>query len=207
MRARGETPKFRIASPKELEALLLDKLLEEAAEFRANPTYEELADVMEVLEAIKRAHGVCPGELENVRLTKLAENGGFDGGVVLEMTALYDREGSQARRRAKKAALELSGYMGEHTRVNGGPPHDACNELIAAALALFEEGPVTIEDVQLEARDELARADREVAAASEALSEARERGQLSSAHGERLVEAQRQRNVIAQAFARVGLVP
>jgi len=194
MHARGETPRFRVASREEMKALLLRKLREAVAELEAEPVYEELADVMEVLGALMQAHDVCPDELEATRLKRRAENGGFDGGVVLELHGLYEREGSPARRRVKKAALELSASMSDPR-----PQDTGCTELVTATLRLLEEDPVEL------AAEELERADRVIAAAEDALVRARRDGRVSGEDSERVTKAREHQAVLAQAFARMWL--
>jgi predicted house-cleaning noncanonical NTP pyrophosphatase (MazG superfamily) len=197
MRARGVTPRFRVASREELKTLLLRKLREEAAEFEADPVYEELADVMEVLQAIIQAHDVCPRELEATRLKKRAEVGGFEGGVVLEIDGLYEGEGSPARRQAKRAAVELSGYVADPWC---DLPLAACRALVTATLRLLDEDPVALAAMEIEA------ADRAIAAAADDLARARQEGCVSGNHGDRLAKAREHRDVLARAFARVGLL-
>lgn len=82
--ANDETPVTDVVDGAEYRARLFEKLDEEVAELRAEPSVEELADVTEVLAALRAELGVDAAELERVRREKRAERGGFDDGVVLE---------------------------------------------------------------------------------------------------------------------------
>lgn len=68
----------------EVRQLLLDKLLEEVEEFRADPSVEERADIQEVLDEIDSIFGISKSELKQVQGWKREENGGFGEYVVLE---------------------------------------------------------------------------------------------------------------------------
>jgi predicted house-cleaning noncanonical NTP pyrophosphatase (MazG superfamily) len=88
IRAQGLTPVLRVAEPDEHIALLLAKLREEAAEVEQAiedyadsvdpaPVIGELADVMEVLFAIAGCIGAGQAEVEEARIRKAGERGGF----------------------------------------------------------------------------------------------------------------------------------
>lgn len=53
------------------------KLNEELAEYQADKSLEELADLLEVMYAVAEARGYSIEELESVRKTKAAKRGGF----------------------------------------------------------------------------------------------------------------------------------
>lgn len=53
------------------------KLHEELAEYQADKSIEELADLLEVVYAVAEARGYSVKELERVRKTKLEKRGGF----------------------------------------------------------------------------------------------------------------------------------
>ena len=87
IRETGETPITRNVTGLEYRAALIDKLYEEVEEFRhANgrrEIVEELADIKEVVNAIADTYdGVA--RLEQVRLLKRAQRGGFDEGIIWE---------------------------------------------------------------------------------------------------------------------------
>ena len=68
--------------------LLRDKLVEEATEFANAKTeeniIEELADVMEVVEAIMAIFGIHPGDIEQKKRDKILAKGGFHKGYILD---------------------------------------------------------------------------------------------------------------------------
>jgi predicted house-cleaning noncanonical NTP pyrophosphatase (MazG superfamily) len=63
---------------------LIKKLKEEVAEFEAEPSIEELADIKELLIAIRESMGIHAGELEDARRKKAASNGRFKKKIYLE---------------------------------------------------------------------------------------------------------------------------
>ncbi|WP_135825337.1 nucleoside triphosphate pyrophosphohydrolase [Halorussus ruber] len=84
IRESGETPETHVADGEEYRRRLREKLCEEAAEFRDAGDPEELADVLEVLAAIREAEDLDGAELETLREEKADERGGFAEGIVLE---------------------------------------------------------------------------------------------------------------------------
>lgn len=64
-------------------SLLLDKVTEEASELIANPSLEEMADVLEVVYALAETLGFTKEQLEVVRKEKQNLRGGFTKGYVL----------------------------------------------------------------------------------------------------------------------------
>lgn len=81
IRKNGETPNVHVADHEEYRRSLYAKLEEELAEFRANPTVEELADLSEVIRAIEHFYG---WDVERERLRKHRERGGFAKRYILE---------------------------------------------------------------------------------------------------------------------------
>ena len=73
----GKTPIIRIVDEEEYVRELDRKLCEEVEEYRAAGSIEEMADVLEVLQAICIARGYTLQQLEEVRRKKAAERGGF----------------------------------------------------------------------------------------------------------------------------------
>ncbi len=82
--ADGETPVTHTVDGHEYEQRLFEKLDEETAELRDEPSADELADVFEVLDALRVQLGVDEDELERLREEKAAECGRFDDGIVLD---------------------------------------------------------------------------------------------------------------------------
>lgn len=60
------------------------KLLEEANEYIADKTAEELADILEVIYALAKLKGVSKEELEEIRLKKYEKRGGFSKRLFLQ---------------------------------------------------------------------------------------------------------------------------
>ncbi len=85
IRMNGETPSVRVASPAEIDSLLREKLVEEAEEFRASGSVEELADVLEVIHAILSRRGIDYEEIDTIRREKRRDRGGFEQQYVLLM--------------------------------------------------------------------------------------------------------------------------
>ena len=82
--ADGKICKTRILSEEEYIAALEEKLNEEVAEYQADKSLEEMADVLEVLHAICVARGYSLDDLEEVRVKKAEERGGFWERIFLE---------------------------------------------------------------------------------------------------------------------------
>ncbi|SDH81401.1 Predicted house-cleaning noncanonical NTP pyrophosphatase, all-alpha NTP-PPase (MazG) superfamily [Pseudobutyrivibrio sp. 49] len=77
IRADGKTPITRILSDEEYLQELDRKLNEEVAEYQADKSIEEMADVLEVLFAICEARGHSIEELMEVKQAKQDKRGGF----------------------------------------------------------------------------------------------------------------------------------
>ncbi|MDD3240740.1 MAG: nucleoside triphosphate pyrophosphohydrolase [Lachnospira sp.] len=82
--ADGKECKTRILSNEEYIAALEEKLNEEVAEYQTDKNLEEMADVLEVLQAICMARGYSLAELEAVRAKKVEKRGGFKEKILLE---------------------------------------------------------------------------------------------------------------------------
>ncbi len=80
----GEAGRFRVAEPDEMVALLVSKAREEAAEVAASGgSAEEIADLLEVLEALVRHNGSARA-VEQARAAKRSTHGAFERWFVLE---------------------------------------------------------------------------------------------------------------------------
>lgn len=64
--------------------LLDQKLYEELAEYQESKSLEELANLLEVMQAVVKARGWTLEELEQVRADKAAERGGFEKKILLK---------------------------------------------------------------------------------------------------------------------------
>lgn len=73
----GKTPVTEILSNEEYLNELDKKLNEEVAEYQADKSIEEMADILEVLYAICEARGYSIEELMHVKEAKRNERGGF----------------------------------------------------------------------------------------------------------------------------------
>ena len=82
--ADGKQANTRILDNKEYRIELIKKLQEEAKELAENPSAEELADIKELLMAIRETLGIHAGALEDVRRRKAAKNGRFKKKIFLE---------------------------------------------------------------------------------------------------------------------------
>ena len=65
-------------------SLLEEKLNEELAEYQQSKSLEELADLLEVMQAVVKARGWTWEELEQVRAEKAAKRGGFEKKILLK---------------------------------------------------------------------------------------------------------------------------
>lgn len=82
--AAGKQRVTRVLSDEEYLAELDRKLNEECAEYQADKSIEEMADVLEVLYAIAAARGHSVEELERVRAEKAEKRGRFSERIYLE---------------------------------------------------------------------------------------------------------------------------
>ena len=64
--------------------LLDEKLNEELAEYQESKSLEELADLLEVMQAVVKARGWTAEELEQMRADKAAKRGGFEKKLLLK---------------------------------------------------------------------------------------------------------------------------
>lgn len=79
---KGVSYEKRIASSEEYKEELVKKLVEEVSEFTEAGDPEELADVLEVIEAIRKLPEY--EKVEDLRLQKREERGGFDEKIILK---------------------------------------------------------------------------------------------------------------------------
>ena len=95
-RGIAKSSKFRYAKGKEYQTYLFAKLMEECAEvIGANTkeqTTEELADLLEVVDAIRAEFNISLMDVKETKTQKKCEKGGFYEGCILEGIN-YEREG------------------------------------------------------------------------------------------------------------------
>ena len=82
--ADGKTCVCETLSDEDYLSLLDQKLNEELAEYQESKSLEEMADLLEVIQAIVKARGWTLEELEQVRANKAAKRGGFEKKVLLK---------------------------------------------------------------------------------------------------------------------------
>ena len=84
IKADGKTCVCETLSDEDYLSLLDQKLNEELAEYQESKSLEEMADLLEVIQAIVKARGWTLEELEQVRANKAAKRGGFEKKVLLK---------------------------------------------------------------------------------------------------------------------------
>lgn len=84
LQRQGLHPLTRHLDEKEYMHALHEKLKEEMREYMAGRNMEELADVVEVIDAILQARGLSMEMLDNLRKMKAQSNGAFRERVFLE---------------------------------------------------------------------------------------------------------------------------
>ena len=84
IRKKGGVPKTHIAGEAEYWEKLKEKLSEEVAEFQKDENEEELADVLEVIDAIIAHKQFQHEHIMLLKHAKLEERGGFKEKIILE---------------------------------------------------------------------------------------------------------------------------
>lgn len=84
MRMQGKNPIVRVVVSEEYGRYLYKKLQEEVDEFITDETPEEIADILEVLNAICFWKGFSLEEVERIRKEKADLKGGFEKRFVIE---------------------------------------------------------------------------------------------------------------------------
>lgn len=82
--ADGKTCVCETLSDEDYISLLDQKLNEGLAEYQESKSLEELADLLEVIQAVVKARGWALEELEQVRAAKAAKRGGFEKKILLK---------------------------------------------------------------------------------------------------------------------------
>lgn len=84
IKAKKQAPITRIAGSEEYFQKLKEKLLEETSEFLEAESKSELADIIEVINAICDFKKIPIEELEKARKKKAEERGAFKKRIILE---------------------------------------------------------------------------------------------------------------------------
>lgn len=84
IRSRGGKPIFHVASQSEHWKKLKEKLCEEVEEFLKEENMEELADILEVLDAIVDYKKFSRKKILTIKKRKAKERGKFKKGIILE---------------------------------------------------------------------------------------------------------------------------
>ena len=79
----GKICSYEMLNDADYLRLLDEKLSEELAEYQESKSLEELADLLEVMQAVVKARGWTMEELEQVRADKAAKRGGFKKKILL----------------------------------------------------------------------------------------------------------------------------
>lgn len=81
--AKGGLPATSRAYRHEMPDLLVDKIIEEAEEFRKSLSIEEMADMCEALKSLREFMGFKALEVEQARKAKAKSNGRFKRRTIL----------------------------------------------------------------------------------------------------------------------------
>lgn len=84
IKQNGEEPVTTRVTGEEYSDRLVEKLEEEVSEYRESRSLEELADVLEVVHAIRKSKDVTVDKLNETRAQKAEHRGCFDEGIVLK---------------------------------------------------------------------------------------------------------------------------
>ena len=80
----GKTCETELLSSEAYLQMLDKKLDEELLEYHKDQNVEELADLLEVIYAVVKARGYSIEEVDQVRVEKRKERGGFDERILLK---------------------------------------------------------------------------------------------------------------------------
>lgn len=79
--SKGVSYEKRVVSGDEYHLALVDKLIEEVREFKIDHSSEELADVLEVIDALLKLPDYT--DVGTLQKEKREERGGFMGGIII----------------------------------------------------------------------------------------------------------------------------
>lgn len=78
IKANGQTACFSVLDETQFQVALKEKLCEEVREYLGSANLEELADILEVVDALAQAQGSTLSEVLTIKEKKAATNGGFE---------------------------------------------------------------------------------------------------------------------------------
>ncbi|MDO8424483.1 MAG: nucleoside triphosphate pyrophosphohydrolase [bacterium] len=84
IRSKGGAPITHVADDEEYWDKLKEKLSEEVKEFKGSESAEELADILEVLDAVVDYKKFDKEEIEKIKGKKAEEKGRFKDKIILE---------------------------------------------------------------------------------------------------------------------------
>ncbi|MCH5321035.1 MAG: nucleoside triphosphate pyrophosphohydrolase [Eubacterium sp.] len=84
IKENGQTPYISVLDNEQYDAELKKKLCEETKEFLDSEEIEELADIVEVVEALANANGSSLENVLKIKEQKAAKNGKFEKKLFLE---------------------------------------------------------------------------------------------------------------------------
>ena len=82
-KSNGQTPETKILNVEDYTSALRAKLCEEVDEYLSDCSIEELADIIEVLEALSENQGSSLNEIMEIKQHKQKKNGAFKNRVFL----------------------------------------------------------------------------------------------------------------------------
>jgi len=83
IRQSGKECNVKMLSDSEFLEKLEEKLREEVSEYQENKSLEEIADILEVIDRILEIKGITKQKLEDIRIMKKDERGGFSKNLFL----------------------------------------------------------------------------------------------------------------------------
>ncbi|MBX4200644.1 nucleoside triphosphate pyrophosphohydrolase [Candidatus Parcubacteria bacterium] len=84
IKGKGEAVIFHIATEQEYWQKLKEKIGEEAVEFSKNESIDELADILEIIDAIIDYKQFDRQEIEKVKVQKAEKKGKFSKRIILD---------------------------------------------------------------------------------------------------------------------------
>lgn len=82
--SKGGKPVTHVAESDEYRKKLLEKLQEEVSEFLSENNESELADILEVVDAICEEMGFSKEKIDEIKKKKAEERGKFEKKIILE---------------------------------------------------------------------------------------------------------------------------